>query len=64
MSEVVHLRGQGGAVWEMTLPLQPAIQKQYDAGDLQQVNADGSPYEEPPAAPKRTRAPKAVAEGA
>jgi len=61
VSETVYMRGQGGAVWEMTLPLQPAMQKQYEAGDLVRVNPDGSPYEEP--APKRSRAPKAAAEG-
>lgn len=43
----VYMKGLGGAVFEMTLPLQPAIRKQYDAGDLMQVNADGSQYDGP-----------------
>lgn len=63
MSDVVFLRGSGGAVWEMTLPLSEHAQKQFDAGELVQVNADGSPYEEPPA-PKRARAQRAAAAGA
>lgn len=43
--ETVYMQGLGGAVFEMTLPLQPAILKQFDAGDLLRVNADGSQYE-------------------
>lgn len=70
MSDVVYMRGQGGAVWEMTLPLQPAIARQYEAGDLERVNPDGAPYEEPDEEvheeppPAVQRAPKGAAEGA
>jgi len=56
VSDVVYMKGQGGAVWKMTLPLQPAMQKQFEAGDLVRVNPDGSPYEEPQPARRRTAA--------
>lgn len=45
--EVVYMRGLGGSVFEMTLPLQPAIRKQYEARDVVQVNKDGSAYDGP-----------------
>lgn len=57
MSEVVHLRGEGGGVFEMTLPLSPNVQARFDAGAIVRVSADGSPYEEP--APRRRRAKNA-----
>jgi hypothetical protein len=63
VSDVIHLLGEGGAVWKMTLPLNPHIAKRYEAGDLVRVNPDGSLYEEP--APRRRRAKNAEdAEGA
>jgi hypothetical protein len=54
VSDVIYLRGPGGGVFEFTPPLSEHIAKQYDAGDLVQVNADGSPYEDTPA-PRRSR---------
>lgn len=33
-----HFRGEGGSVWEMDLPLSPAMQKQLDAGLLVRVS--------------------------
>jgi hypothetical protein len=56
VSDVVHLRGEGGAVFEMTLPLSPNVQARFDAGAIVRVNQDGSPYEEPQ---QRRRRPKA-----
>jgi hypothetical protein len=58
VSEVIHVLGEGGAVFEMTLPLHPAIAKRYEAGDIVRVNPDGSLYteDEPPAPRRRTRA--------
>ena len=43
----VFMQGLGGAVWEMTLPLHPVMQKQVATGDLRQVNEDGSDYDGP-----------------
>lgn len=43
MAETIHVRGEGGAVWEMDLPLQPDVAKRVAAGTLIRVNPDGSP---------------------
>jgi len=45
MSDVIYLRGQGGAVFEFTPPLHREIQKQFNSRQLTRVNADGSEYE-------------------
>jgi hypothetical protein len=47
--------GEGGGVWEMSLPLHPTIQARFDAGDIVQVNPDGSPYTEEAPVPRRRR---------
>jgi hypothetical protein len=54
----IWLRGEGGAVFRMTPPLDPNIQQRWDAGRLERVNPDGSPWtgEEPA---KRARKAKA-----
>lgn len=57
MSEVIHLRGEGGAVWEMTPPLEPDIAKRHAAGELVRVNPDGSEWSE--VSPKRRSRAKA-----
>ena len=44
MSGTIHVRGEGGAVWEMALPLSPHIQERYDAGDIVRVNPDGTDW--------------------
>ncbi|MEU6944290.1 hypothetical protein ABZ957_03445 [Streptomyces sp. NPDC046316] len=44
MAETIHVRGEGGAVFAMDLPLPEGIQQRCDSGLLQRVNADGSPY--------------------
>ena len=62
MSEVIHLKGQGGAVWEMTLPLHPDMAKRYEAGELARVNPDGSPYSEDAPKPRSRRSKAGPAE--
>lgn len=55
MAEVIHVRGEGGGVWPMDLPLSPPIQQRFDRGELTRVNEDGTPYTEKP---RRGRPPK------
>lgn len=47
--ETIHVRGEGGAVIEMALPLPEGIADRYARGLLKRVNADGSPYTGPAA---------------
>lgn len=47
MAETIHVRGEGGSVIPMDLPLHPDIAKRLEAGQLRRVDADGSPYREP-----------------
>lgn len=42
--DTVWLRGEGGAVFRMALPLHPDYAKQLQKGLLKQVNEDGTPY--------------------
>ncbi|MGW4411165.1 hypothetical protein ACWEJ6_44540 [Nonomuraea sp. NPDC004702] len=51
-------RGEGGTIWEMSLPLPEVMQEKVVKGYLRRVNEDGSPYEEPveQEAPSLTRA--------
>ncbi|MCY0961567.1 hypothetical protein [Streptomyces sp. H27-H5] len=44
MVETIHVRGEGGAVIAMDLPLPEAIAERYASGLLVRVNADGSPH--------------------
>ena len=44
MAETIHVRGEGGAILAMDLPLPEGIQERYDSGLLQRVHADGSPW--------------------
>jgi hypothetical protein len=64
MPEVIHVRGEGGGVWPMDLPLSPPIQQRFDRGELVRVNEDGSAWTEQPDAPKprRGRPPKPAAD--
>lgn len=43
MTETVHIRGENGAIFEMSLPLSPPIADRLHRGYLTRVNADGSP---------------------
>jgi hypothetical protein len=49
------MRGEGGAVFEMTLPLDPNIEQRYLNGDIQRVNPDGTPWHRRPARNARAR---------
>lgn len=46
MADLVHLRAPNGHVIGMTLPLHPAIEKQWRQGELTRVQADGGPWDE------------------
>lgn len=43
----IHVRGEGGQVIKMDLPLPEPIQDRLTKGLIRQVNADGSPYTGP-----------------
>ncbi|MFE5544566.1 hypothetical protein ACFQ71_12190 [Streptomyces sp. NPDC056534] len=60
MAETIHVRGEGGAVIAMDLPLPESIQERYDAGLLQRVHPDGTPWFQAAAAEP---APPAVPDG-
>lgn len=47
MSDHIHVRGEGGGIFRMLLPLPRHMQKKMDAGQITRVNPDGTPYEEP-----------------
>ncbi|WP_128977280.1 hypothetical protein [Streptomyces roseicoloratus] len=67
MAETIHIRGEGGAVIAMDLPLPDGIADRLTKGLLRRVNADGTPYIEqdgagvpaPPAEAPAKSAPKA-----
>lgn len=44
MTDSIHVRGEGGQVIKMDLPLPEPIQDRVTKGYLRRVNADGSPY--------------------
>lgn len=46
MDEWIHFLAPSGAVIGMTLPLHSTIEQQWEHGDLQRVNEDGSPWAE------------------
>lgn len=52
MDETIHVRGEGGVVWAMTLPLPDGIAQRLASGALTRVNEDGSPYEQPTPQPQ------------
>ncbi|MFG3050327.1 hypothetical protein ACGFZP_05135 [Kitasatospora sp. NPDC048239] len=47
-AETIHVRGEGGTVIAMDLPLPEAIAQRLAKGQLQRVTEDGSPYTAPP----------------
>ncbi|MGR7002807.1 hypothetical protein ACU686_40495 [Yinghuangia aomiensis] len=60
MAESIFVRGEGGLVIEMALPLPEPIQDRLDKGALRRVHNDGSPYRDdeptgPPAAGRPRR---------
>ena len=50
MAETIHVRGEGGAIFAMDLPLPEGIADRFKSGLLVRVNADGSPHAGAPAA--------------
>lgn len=44
MAETIHVRGEGGAIIPMDLPLPEPIADRVAAGQLVRVNPDGTPY--------------------
>jgi len=50
MAETIHVRGEGGAIFAMDLPLPEGIAERYERGLLVRVHPDGSPYQAEPAA--------------
>lgn len=49
MAETIYVRGEGGAILAMDLPLPEGIAERYAAGLLVRVNSDGSPHGGAPA---------------
>ncbi|MFF7982286.1 hypothetical protein ACFZDK_24680 [Streptomyces sp. NPDC007901] len=47
MAETIYVRGEGGGIHAMDLPLPEPIQERLTKGMLQRVNEDGSPYTAP-----------------
>lgn len=54
MAETIHIRGEGGHIFAMDLPLPEGIAERYERGLLARVSADGSPFA---GAPARAAAP-------
>mgnify|MGYP001589899494 CR=1 FL=1 len=46
MADTIHVRGEGGTIFEMDLPLPKGVQQRLDAGAIVRVNPDGSLYAE------------------
>ncbi len=55
MAETIHVRGEGGVIWEMDLPLPEGVAQRLASGVLTRVNADGSPFEPDPAQERPAR---------
>lgn len=43
MTETIHVRGEGGGIHPMDLPLPESVQQRLDTGALQRVSPDGTP---------------------
>ncbi|MFI6334136.1 hypothetical protein [Streptomyces sp. NPDC050535] len=48
MAETIHVRGEGGAIFAMDLPLPEGIAERYERGLLVRVHSDGSLYHAEP----------------
>ena len=51
MAESIYVRGEGGSIILMGLPLHPEIQKRFDVGLIVRVCRDGSPWTDKPERP-------------
>lgn len=49
MGETIYVRGEGGAVLVMDLPLPEGIAERYTQGLIRRVHPDGTPYYSAPA---------------
>ena len=45
MSRTIHIRGEGGAIIEMELPLHETISDKLRQGHVSRVNPDGTPFQ-------------------
>lgn len=62
--ETVHIRGEGGTQFELSLPLHESIADRLKSGHIHRVNPDGSAYEgeaDPDVPAPPTEAPKPAA---
>ncbi|MFB6517446.1 hypothetical protein [Streptomyces sp. NPDC056401] len=57
MAETIYVRGEGGMVIAMDLPLPESIAERYESGQLVRVHSDGSPYAPAPAPERAPAAP-------
>lgn len=48
MGDTIHVRGEGGSIFELGLPLHETIEDKLRVGTLTRVNADGSLFEGEP----------------
>jgi hypothetical protein len=53
MAETIYVRGEGGGIFAMDLPLPEAIAERLAKGQIKRVNRDGSPYSGAAPAPAR-----------
>ncbi|NUS29812.1 MAG: hypothetical protein HOV92_37115 [Streptomyces sp.] len=63
MPETIYLRGEGGGIHAMDLPLPEPIEERVRKGMLTRVNKDGSPYVAPPSEDEPTGVGQAPAPG-
>jgi hypothetical protein len=58
MAESIFVLGEGGGIFEMSLPLPEAIEDRLAKGYLRRVNQDGTPYSDgvPPVRPASSSA--------
>lgn len=63
MADTVFVRGEGGMVWEMDLPLSVHVAAAVEKGHMRVVNADGTEViaDPPPATPAKKSGKKASA---
>lgn len=43
-AETIYIKGEGGVIHQMTLPLPEALEQRLERGHISRVNADGTPY--------------------
>jgi hypothetical protein len=63
MADTIYVRGEGGGIHPMDLPLPEPIADRLAKGTLVRVNADGSPYTAPARAAKPAQEPPPAPDG-